>query len=60
MCVQVEKTASGECFAVTLNGHVQCAVVCWYSDDPVVIEENAVGVVQASRAVLLMRSHQVV
>ena len=31
-CVQVVKTASGECYAVTSTGHEQCAVVCWYID----------------------------
>ena len=39
---------------------MQCAVVCWYSEDPIVIREYIVGVVQARRAVSLARSHQVV
>ena len=60
MCVQVEKTVSGECYAMTSIAHVQCAVVCWYSEDPVMIEGNAAGVVQARRAVSFMRLHQVV
>ena len=60
MCAQVEKTASGECYAVTSTAHLLCAVGCWFSEDPVVIKEYAVGVVQARRAVSLMRSHQVV
>ena len=32
MCMQVEKTASGECYVVTLAGHVPCSVVCWFSE----------------------------
>lgn len=53
MCAQVEKTASGECYAVTSTGHVQCAVVCWFSGGLSEVEmlSSGAAVVSVSRAV---------
>ena len=55
MCAQVEnlKTASGECYAVTSTGHVQCAVVCWFNGGLSAVEMLCSGaaVVSVCRAV---------
>ena len=57
LCSDIDRPCA-VCGGVLVHPHVLCAVVCWYSEDPIMIEEYVVGsgaaIVSASRIVKLL------